>query len=577
VNRIVPSESLDRLLDQLDELKRRFGAQDRARTVKLLRLLAKRQFRDAAALIRFHEILLFMRAYPQSPSTLRLVERILDSFPERVERLREAELDLTLFEEGEVSGIAGTGLTANFSYTVARWLVRRHGAEVEIDWEGYEDEARLGETLPRFVPLIEEDALVEANVPFRDWLRAARGRSGELPWLMRCFEQAALKDKEKAELYDSLKLYIRWEPRSFTVTRTGMKFPVRKVYYHRRPLLRRSDISLRAELDAPPLPVKKLSKQRGEAILSKIRDTSAIRYRELHGFTYGDPGSVVHARVGRGVEFFFNGVGAEHRLPLRAYHSAFMLKNGVPVGYAEGLSLFERMEFGFNLYYTFRDGESAWLYARMLQLFRQLLGVTAVSVDPYQIGFENEEGIESGAFWFYRKLGFRPTRRETMKIVLAEERRLAARTQYRTSPATLRRISVSHLLFELQPSPRQDWDRFQIRNLGLAVNRRMATQFDSDAAKIRNKSTVAVGRALGIETANWREAERVAFENLALVLALVPDLSRWSEDEKSAVARLARAKGGADESRYLRLLQKHRKLRDAIIRIGSESSLKTKR
>jgi hypothetical protein len=574
----VPSESLDRLLDQLDELKRRFGAPERARIIKLLRVLAKRHFRDADALIRFHEILLFMRAYPQSAGVLRLLERILDSFPERVERLREAGLDLTPFEEGEVSGIAGTGLTANFSYNVARWLARRHSSEVEINWEGYEDWARLGETLPRFVPLIEEDALVEANVPFRDWLRAARrSRGGELPWLMRCFEQSALDDQEKAELYDSLKLYIRWEPRSFNVTRTGMKLPVRKVYYHKGPLLRRSDISLRAELDAPPLPLKKLSRRRGAAILSKIRDTSALRYRELHGFTYGDPGSVLHARAGRGVEFFFNGVGAEHRLPLRAYHSAFMLKNGVPVGYAEGLSLFERMEFGFNLYYTFRDGESAWLYARMLRLFRQILGVTTFSVDPYQIGFENEEGIESGAFWFYRKLGFRPTRKESVKIVLGEERRLAARAQYRTPSATLRRISVSHLLFELQPSPGKSWDRFQIRNLGLAVNRRMATGFDGDAAKIRNRSTDEVARALGIDTASWRESEQAAFENLALVFALIPDLARWNEDEKEALARLARAKGGADESRYLRLLQKHRKLRDAIIKIGSESSLKSKR
>ncbi len=43
-------------------------------------------------------------------------------------------------------------------------------------------------------------------------------------------------------------------------------------------------------------------------------------------------------------------------------------KNGVPIGYFEGLSLFERMESGFNLYYTFRDGETAWLYARTLNV-----------------------------------------------------------------------------------------------------------------------------------------------------------------------------------------------------------------
>jgi len=33
-----------------------------------------------------------------------------------------------------------------------------------------------------------------------------------------------------------------------------------------------------------------------------------------------------------------------------------------------------------------------------LRLLRQFLGVTVFSIDPYQVGHENEEGIESGAF-----------------------------------------------------------------------------------------------------------------------------------------------------------------------------------
>jgi hypothetical protein len=61
-------------------------------------------------------------------------------------------------------------------------------------------------------------------------------------------------------------------------------------------------------------------------------------------------------------------------------------------------------------------------------------------------------------------------------------------------------------------------------------------------------------------------------EALALVLALIPDLGRWSEDEKGGVARIIRAKAHADETRYLKLLQRHGKLRDAIIRLGVEES-----
>lgn len=566
----MPSQTLLRLLVRLEELKRPAGARDEARLVQLLSQLHKRRFTEAETLIRFHETLLFLRAYPQSRRMLRRVEATLKTFPQRVALLQSMDADLAPFADAEASGIAGTTLIANFSYAVARWLAARHSAEVTIDWEGYEDTARLGETLPRFVPLLEEESLVEANVPYAAWLRAARdGKERELSWLIKRFESLPISDRERAELYDSLKLYLHWQPRAFSVTRTGMKRKVNELFYQDSPLLKRSDVSLAKELNTPPLSIEKLSPLEGAKILDMIRDTSTIRYRELHGFTYGDAAHVVRAEAGRGVEFFVNGVKAEHRLPLRAYTSAFMVKNGVPIGYVEGISLFERMEIGLNIYYTFRDGESAWLYARVMRLFRQLLGVTAFSIDPYQIGFENEEGIASGAFWFYRKLGFRPILSPVEKLVFEEEKKIAMRSVYRTSAKTLRRMATGHMLFELSQAKRSRWDNFQIRNLGLAVGRKIAERFDGNALKMRRASVKAVEKALGIRTAKWKEAERQAFENLSLVLSLIPNLSRWTTDEKEALTSITRAKAGADEAKYLRLLQKHQKLREAIVSLGS--------
>src|SRR5207302_1358287 len=108
---------------------------------------------------------------------------------------------------------------------------------------------------------------------------------------------------------------------------------------------------------------------------------------------------------------------------------------------------FERMEAGFNLYYTFREGETAWLYARTLKLFREQLGVTCFSIDPYQIGHHNEEAIDSGAFWFYRKLGFRPALPEAARIAAREERKLGANAEYRTPAATLRKLAAAPMLY----------------------------------------------------------------------------------------------------------------------------------
>jgi len=44
-----------------------------------------------------------------------------------------------------------------------------------------------------------------------------------------------------------------------------------------------------------------LSASRGRVVMDLIREVMLVRYRELYGTTFGDPGSVVHAEVGRGV------------------------------------------------------------------------------------------------------------------------------------------------------------------------------------------------------------------------------------------------------------------------------------
>jgi hypothetical protein len=568
----VPPPTLENLLKRLDESKRRFEKGGRASSLELLARLEARSFGDAASLIRFHEILLFMRAYPKSAVVLRKVEKLLSVFHARIGALARAGRDLTPLEYGEVSGISGTYVEDTFSYSITRWLTRRYPSRVSINWELHEDEYRLAATWPRFLPLLEEDALVEANVPYRDWLLAAangRGRR-ELSWLIERFERLPHSEKEKAELYESLKLYVRWDLLDSRATRTRMKRPVKRIFYHREPLLRRTDVSLEEEFASAPVPLRKLSRAQGEAVLNLARETSTVRYRELYGFTHGDAGRVVRADLGRGVEIFIMGVPPERRLPVRAYHSGLIFKNGVPVCYVESLTIFERMEIGFNLYYTFREGESAWLYARVLKIFRQLLDVTVFSIDPYQLGHENEEGIDSGAFWFYRKLGFRPTLDEVAVFLKTEERKLAARSEYRTPAPILRELAKGHMLLEVAPAEQSGrWDGFRIRNLGLAVQRRMASRFAGDAARMRRTSSEEVARALKLHFEDWKPAERRAFEDLSFVLALIPDLARWTEEEKRMAASIIRAKAGADETRYVKLLQRHQRLRDWVIKLGS--------
>lgn len=579
---LVASNTPKRILDQLDELKSRCGARESRSVEQILSRIVRTEIHDAETLIRLHEILLFLSAYPQNARVRRLSESLLKTFAKRVEVLSEADADLSPLDAPEVSGITGLPLTDTFTYPIVRWLVRlrRQQGRVALAWDWLEDENRLAETWPRFMPLLEEDAFVEANVPYQAWLQSATGASAkDVAWLIQRFESLARTEKEKAELYDSQKLYVRWTP-TYRLTRTGMRLATSRVFYHRDALIQRRDVSLRSELESSPSSLKQLSPKQGEAILDMTRAASTVRYRELYGFTHGDPGRVFKTNPGRGVDVFIVGLPPGKRLPLRAYHAAMIFKNGVPVGYFEGISLFERMESGFNLYYTFRDGETAWLYARVLNIFRHLLGVTAFSIDPYQIGYENEEGIESGAFWFYRKLGFRPTNAEVVKLVINEEKKIASRSNYRTSAKTLRKLAAGPMIFELDKTSDKsldessdrftpgDWDQFQVRNIGLAAQRRMA-KHRGDAERFRPAAVKELTHVLGIRANAWREAEHAALSDFAVTLSLVEDLSEWSDIEKRALVRVIRAKAGLDESSYLKLMQKHARLRSAMIKLGS--------
>jgi hypothetical protein len=495
-------------LDQLDAMKGQFGPAAAARTANLLDRLAQTRVRDAGQLIRLHETALFLRAYPPSPRALRAADRILFKFGKRID-------DPGAFSDPEISGIAGAGLSAVFSHEVARRLAERHGRAIQIDWDGYEAPESFGAALARRLPLFADDWPVEANIPYERWL----GRRG-LGWLA---------GNLNADAYEALRLPLVWKLGVSRASRSRTRWPAPRVFYHTGPLLKRSEVSLEAELSGPPLPVSRLPASRANRLLDLILDTSAVRYRELYGFTWPDRARIFWAEAGRGLGICFFGVPPERRLPLRAYHAGMFFKNGVPVGYLETLSLFERAEVGFNLYYTFREGETAWLYARTLRLLRQLLGVTAFSVDPYQVGLHNEEAIESGAFWFYRKLGFRPLSAEAAALAEREEGRMRAEPGYRTSPGALRRMARSGLIYHGGP----EWDRFSVRHLGM----RLASRMDGPAA--------------------WPE-----------VFAAIGDFARWPLEERRAAAEIARAKSMPTETRYLRLLQRHPRLRAAVLKLG---------
>ena len=246
---------------------------------------------------------------------------------------------------------------------------------------------------------------------------------------------------------------------------------------------------------------------------------------------------------------YFWGLPPNRRLPLRAYIAGYTLKNGVPINYIEAIGLCEWIEVGFNTFYTYRQGETAWIYAQALRCLHALTHATCISIYPYQIGQNNDEAIESGAFWFYRKLGFRSGRPDLQKLCEREEEKIAANPEYRTPPRILKRLAEAHMFYEVpnvKPRTKADterlvsghafrradrvaiispasaaansgpWDTFSTRNLGLRISHRMANHFNGDDQQIRQASTAAVTQALGINSALWTPVQLKPLQDWSL-------------------------------------------------------------
>ena len=114
----------------------------------------------------------------------------------------------------------------------------------------------------------------------------------------------------------------------------------------------------------------------------------------------------------------------------------------MPVSYGGGWCLFETLEFGFNVFESFRQGESAWILGQVLRAYHQVFRMRTVVVDPYQLGADNLEALRSGAFYFYQHLGFRPRSDTVRRQILEEELgKIARDRRYRSPLPILRRLA----------------------------------------------------------------------------------------------------------------------------------------
>jgi hypothetical protein len=547
------------LVEALAAAAPRFSPDERKGKLRLLDELAECPIPQPDLLLRFHETLCFLQAYPDDRAVLARVDRALAGFQARLE-------SLSATGRGELhdSGVAGTTLDYPFGFPMTRWLVSRFPTDVDIVWRKFEEADRMDEALSFLVAHAEDDALSEGGLGWRKWLAVAKGgrRLSDLQVLMELVEQAQLPEATRDWLFESLELPIQWKLRG--ASRTRAKLPWPRPFFHRDGI-RRAGFSFVREVARPLSPIRRAPRALAEPLIESARAALAARLRELHAFSHPNPDDVLIVEPGRGLRIALIGLLAKFRLPLEGYYAFYVLKNGVPVSYGGGWELYGTLELGLNIFESFRQGESAFIFSQVLRAYRQVLGMSTVVVDPYQLGRDNLEALRSGAFYFYHRLGFRPRDRAVLRLSERELAKIARNPSYRSPLPVLRRLAEAEMYLTLPGGSREPEKRLRASQVSAVVTRQIAREFGGDRRAVLSQAVARVSRTLGVPRwRTWSEDERRAFERLSPVVALIPNLERWPAAERRHLTRILRAKGGGSEGSYTRLLDSHARLKRSL-------------
>ena len=140
---------------------------------------------------------------------------------------------------------------------------------------------------------------------------------------------------------------------------------------------------------------------------------------------------------------------ADRQLPLESYVGYTLFKNGFPAAYGGAWVFGKRALFGINIFEPYRGGESGYMMCQLLRVYRQAFAVEYYEVEPYQYGLGNPEGISSGAYWFYYRIGFRSLDPELLKLSTDEFAKIQTQKGYRSSEETLLRFTESNVALQL--------------------------------------------------------------------------------------------------------------------------------
>jgi hypothetical protein len=550
-------------------MERLLATRDSRGKRELLAVLATARFGRARDVARLQRIICFITAFPEDRRVLRAARALADTFHERVRRLpavERARLD--------DSGTAGTITRHVYCASAARWLSERFGANVELDWTALSGDAVGALLAPSLHPL-EREALEFTRRSMRSWLTRARGeRAGTvLAWLLAQAPKGRAAYERFQQDFDAVEVPLSWRLADGGGSITRNMLRVRPAW--RVDGMRRPSADTQAAILQPLQSMQVLSRRAAARVVDVWRAALWSRTRTTFHVERPNLDECYLGEFGEGLQMAAIGVEPAARDVFEPSFGFLLMANGMPIGYGGFTALFAQVNTGINVFPEFRGSEAAFAFQQALRMMQAVTGCPRFVINPYQFGAGNDEALQSGAYWFYYRLGFRSVQGTVQRLAEREFGRLRRDPRYRIPITTLRRLAACDLYLDLtDDAAHRGFDERWLPSLVNGIADASARMNEPNRLVAQRKLAVQLARVLGVDLAAWSRRERESFELLAPLVAQIEELPRWSNEDKEALAQLCRVRLAPSEREYVRRMRDHDRLREALVRAAHRATVR---
>jgi hypothetical protein len=549
-----------KLIAELQTIRAAFDDVSLVKKETIIQELARVKINKAKDLLELSETLLFLLAYPHHKLFLQKLNLLLEKTRGGIKTMIRKTKKTGPFEN---TGLTGTHVKACFSFELIEWLLHEYPNAITLDSFGSDPELVYTLLSPLLPATLREHFNEGGYETVEQWLAftVSKDRYEQLSFIARLFKDAALPMNIRNQHFDQLEMYVDVDL-NVVPSRMDIRGTPRPIYFHKESIIRKIDLP---SILKEPLPVPMvLNEKEKQHFISAMRLQLLSLYRETDPATYADSNDLHIFNTGRGMDIVLIGMDADHRQPLDAYIGFMAFKNRLPYAYGGAWMLGKMAKIGINVFPSYRGGESAWFFAQLMRVYKQVFQPAYFVAEPYQVGRNNPEGIETGAFWFYYRLGFRPVQRKLQELAKKEFERLLQNKNHKTSKRTLEQLVEDEMVLLINNDSGILKFKYDTASLSAALTKYIRQRYKGDTRAAEQEAVSTLCADLHISDDATYATLKPGLEKIALYIQAGGSIKKWNESDRQLLLNMIAEKAIGRDSEYAIHYAKHEKLEQLL-------------